>query len=305
MNLKFAVIIVTYNRLELLKECLECIRQQKLEANSVVIIDNHSTDGTGEYLNSVPEIKDNKWILKTESQNIGGSGGFYDGMKLSMDTDSDWFLLIDDDAMIASDYLKLIAESIIRHPEILAFSGTVVTDNKIVVEHRRRFNKCEVVVDEKEYLNDEFEYDLSSFCGAVFNRRVIETVGFPERDFFLWYDDTEYSLRIMSVSKFVNVTAAVLNHKTKILGVSSKETKKKMNWKTYYGYRNIIYSHLKHHMVWLGIRCHVFCWLKDVIVDCLNPNINKEISQYNLKLVLTAILDGIRGNLGFNEKYKP
>lgn len=305
MNQKFAVIIVTYNRLELLKECLECIRQQKLEPNSVVIIDNHSTDGTGEYLSSVPEIKDNKWILKTESQNIGGSGGFYDGMKLSMDTDSDWFLLIDDDAMIAPDYLKLIAESIIRHPKILAFSGTVVTDNKIVTEHRRRLNKYEVVVDEKEYLNDEFEYDLSSFCGAVVNRKVIETVGFPERDFFIWYDDTEYSLRIMSVSKFVNVNAAVLNHKTKISGVAAKETKTKMNWKTYYGYRNIIYSHLKHHMVYLGIRCHVFSWLKEVIIDCLNPNINKEISQYNFKLVLTAILDGIRGNLGFNEKYRP
>lgn len=305
MNQKFTVIIVTYNRLELLKECLECIRQQELMPNSVVIINNSSTDGTDEFLDSVPEVKDKKWTLKTEPKNIGGSGGFYDGMKLAVATDSDWFLLIDDDAMLAPNYLKLISESAVKHPKILAFSGTVKTDNKIMTEHRRRFSKFEVAVDEKEYLSDEFEYDLSSFCGAVVNRKVVEAVGFPERDFFIWYDDTEYSLRVMSVSKFVNVNAAVLNHKTKISSVSSREAKTKMNWKKYYGYRNIIYSDLKHHMFLLGIRYHLLRWLKAVIVDYLNPNIDKEISQYNLKLVLTAIKDGIKGNLGFNEKYRP
>lgn len=305
MDQRFAVIIVTYNRLELLKECLECIRKQEFKPNDVVIINNHSTDGTEEYLNSVSEVKDKKWILKTEPQNIGGSGGYYDGMKIAVETDSNWFLLIDDDAMIAPDYLKLIAESIVRHPKNLAFSGTVVTDNKIMTEHRRRFNRCEFVVDEKEYLNEEFEYDLSSFCGAIVNRKVIETIGFPERDFFIWYDDTEYSLRVMSVSKFVNVNSAILNHKTRIESLSAERPKTKMNWKNYYGYRNIIYSYLKHRMFYSGIRYHLFRWLKAAIIDYLNPNIDKDISQYNLKLVLTAIKDGLRGNLGFNEKYRP
>ena len=144
--MNFAVVVVTYNRLELLKECLECIRNQELVPNNVVIVDNNSTDGTGKYLNGVKEIIEHQWMVKHEEQNIGGAGGFHDGLKLAMETDSEWFLLIDDDAMIAPNYLSLIAESIEKHPSILAYSGTVVTENNIMIEHRRRFKKAEVPV---------------------------------------------------------------------------------------------------------------------------------------------------------------
>ena len=48
-----------------------------------------------------------------------GAGGFHDGLKLAMETDSEWFLLIDDDAMIAPNYLSLIAESIEKPPSFV------------------------------------------------------------------------------------------------------------------------------------------------------------------------------------------
>ena len=48
--MKYGVVIVTYNRLELLKECLLCIDKQVKKFDSVLIVDNYSTDGTREYL---------------------------------------------------------------------------------------------------------------------------------------------------------------------------------------------------------------------------------------------------------------
>jgi len=303
--MNFAVVVVTYNRLELLKECLECIRNQELVPNNVVIVDNNSTDGTGKYLNGVKEIIEHQWMVKHEEQNIGGAGGFHDGLKLAMETDSEWFLLIDDDAMIAPNYLSLIAESIEKHPSILAYSGTVVTENNIMIEHRRRFKKAEVPVPIEEYKQADFEYDLCSFCGAVINRKVVNQIGYPERDFFIWYDDTEYSLRIMNVSKFLNVNNAILNHKTKIVDATSGNNVTRFNWKTYYGYRNIIYSDRKHHMLWVGIRYHLARWLRAGISDFLNPSIDKEISKYNLQLIIDAIHDGLVGHLGINKDYRP
>lgn len=303
--INFAVVVVTYNRLELLKECLEYIRNQELVPNSVVIVDNNSTDGTGKYLDDSKEIKEHQWIVRHEEQNIGGSGGFHDGLKIAMETDSDWFLLIDDDAMIAPNYLSLIAESIVKHPSIFAYSGTVVTENNIMIEHRRRFKKTEVSVPVEEYKHADFEYDLSSFCGAIINRKIVNQIGYPERDFFIWYDDTEYSLRIMKVSKFLNVNNAILNHKTKIVDTASKENITKLNWKTYYGYRNIIYSDRKHHMFWVGIRYHLARWLTAGISDFLNPTVDKDISKYNLQLIIDAVHDGLAGHLGINQNYKP
>lgn len=305
MNEKFAVIVVTYNRMNLLKECLECIQRQKLTPYNVIIIDNHSTDGTENFLKNLPEIKESKWIWKRETQNLGGAGGFYNGMKIAMETDAEWFLLLDDDAMLAPDYLFLIAESIPNHPDIMAYSGTVLTDNQIIVDHRRRFNKVEIPVGKDEYNEKEFEYDLGSFCGIVVNRKVVDKVGYPEKDFFIWYDDTEYSFRIMALSKFVNVNKAILNHKTNIVIATSENKKEKINWKSYYGFRNVVYSYKKHRMLSFCLRYYILGRMKSAVKNYFDFSINKDVRRYNLQLTFTAIKDGLIGKLGVNELYKP
>ena len=51
MNLnKIAIVIVTYNRLEIFKKCMKKIENQNIA--DVLIIDNASTDGTREYIKS-------------------------------------------------------------------------------------------------------------------------------------------------------------------------------------------------------------------------------------------------------------
>lgn len=48
--MKATVVIVTYNRLELLKECLQCVENQTVKFDNIVVVDNKCTDGTSEYL---------------------------------------------------------------------------------------------------------------------------------------------------------------------------------------------------------------------------------------------------------------
>lgn len=63
-----AVVIVTYNRLELLKECLACVCGQTIPFSRVIVVDNHSTDGTAEYLASRTDIE----VIR-EAENLGGA----------------------------------------------------------------------------------------------------------------------------------------------------------------------------------------------------------------------------------------
>ena len=51
--MKFAVTIVTYNRLELLKECIQQVLSQTVPFSYICIVDNHSTDGTSEHLDQL------------------------------------------------------------------------------------------------------------------------------------------------------------------------------------------------------------------------------------------------------------
>ena len=58
-------------------------------------------------------------------------------------------------------------------------------------------------------------------------------------------------------------------------------------------------------MLWVGIRYHLAIWLRAFSSDFLNPSIDKEISKYNLQLIIDAIHDGLVGHLGINKDYRP
>ena len=74
-GLKIATVVVTYNRLELLKDCIESLRNQTRKIDEIFVINNSSTDGTEEWLSRQND-------LTTITQpNTGGAGGFYTGTK--------------------------------------------------------------------------------------------------------------------------------------------------------------------------------------------------------------------------------
>ena len=102
--MKYSVVIVTYNRLQLLKECISCIEKQEKKFDEIVIVDNASTDGTRDWLMSLGE----KYNILYETINGGGAKGFKDGVEYTFQNlDTDWILLIDDDAMLSKNYLSL------------------------------------------------------------------------------------------------------------------------------------------------------------------------------------------------------
>ena len=268
------------------------------------MINNASTDGTKEYLES---INNEKFLIVNEQTNLGGAGGFYEGIKIASQTKNDWILVIDDDAMISSDYIELINKCHELDTDVMAFSGTVKTDGKIITEHRRRMitSKCvgEVHVAESEYTNETFAYDLSTFCGLVIKRNVIDMIGLPRLDFFIQYDDTEYSMRIRKLTKIVNVNTAILNHKTTLI-TENKKVREKWNWKIYYGTRNKIYSCIKHGYK-LIIANYIIRVLGGAIKDFINPHIPKEVSKYNIRMIWSAVRCGMIGNLGKDNRYLP
>jgi rhamnopyranosyl-N-acetylglucosaminyl-diphospho-decaprenol beta-1,3/1,4-galactofuranosyltransferase len=56
MNTKVAAVIVTYNRLALLKECVKALETQERLPDAIVVVNNGSTDGTEQWLDSQKNI---------------------------------------------------------------------------------------------------------------------------------------------------------------------------------------------------------------------------------------------------------
>lgn len=300
--MKYSVVIVTYNRIKLLKECLECLEQQKKRFDNIIIIDNCSNDGTYDYLEEykVNHSETNVFHMAT---NLGGAGGFYEGLG-KVDKEMDYVLIIDDDAMLERSYLKIIDENM--NPNILAYSGTVKTDGVIDTSHRRRISNHTLMiktdVPTEEYSNQYFDYDLSTFCGLLLNVNLLYDIGLPQRDYFIWYDDTEYSLRIGKHSVIRNINQAVLNHKTKL---AKKD--EPLGWKSYYGYRNqwdmgIKYS--KHPYIFNIFR---LCFHLERIIEyrcrAIFSKEKRDYYRWITHLHIDVIASHFGGKLGKNDKY--
>ena len=56
-NIKVDAVIVTYNRLKLLKECISAVLNQTKSINNIIVVNNSSSDGTPEYLKELRKKK--------------------------------------------------------------------------------------------------------------------------------------------------------------------------------------------------------------------------------------------------------
>jgi GT2 family glycosyltransferase len=198
-------VVVTYNRKNLLIECLEGLRRQTRPVDAIYLIDNASTDGTPELLLEKGYIKElpplnivEPWEKEFEvenfvdhqsikihyvrmDENTGGAGGFYEGMKRAYEKGYDWFWLMDDDCCPTETCLEYLKN---------AFKNEVA--GPLVIN--RYTQKPEWV--KKKPLSKKIAVKSLSFNGFFINRLIVGRIGFPNKEMFIYGDDEEYSYRI-------------------------------------------------------------------------------------------------------------
>ncbi|WP_270813315.1 glycosyltransferase [Hungatella effluvii] len=297
-----AVIIVTYNRIAFLKECIQCVLNQVNECLELYVINNASTDGTKDYLEELQDKQDRVHVLHLKS-NEGGAGGFSAGLKYAYENSScDNYLLIDDDAMLRPDYLLNIDKNRDRN-KYLAFSGSVYVDNKVDTSHRFTFNNGQI--EKNEYYKESFMCDIATFCGLLVTKELVERIKFPRSDFFIWNDDTEYCYRISKYSKIQNITSAVLDHKTIMTKGLSKNVRD--SWKEYYGMRNSLVilknNHLRKKLISKSVK--MIGKAAELYILAILDKKNRSNYKYNARLRIDAFVDGTHEHMGKNSKYLP
>lgn len=299
--MKFAVVIVTYNRKELLKECIHSVLTQLVPIQQVIIVDNASTDGTETILAEYKE--DSRFVIEREKENRGGAYGFYKGLKVAQQYDWDWVTIIDDDAILDINFIKNIEEAIYIYPCNKAFSGTVFTQGIISQEHRAR-NKFKhfykpFPVELAEYEKHSFEYDFASFCGLVVSRDVIEKIGLPLKELFIRNDDYEYSMRIRQVTRIRNLNRAVIDHKTTIIALE-----KDFSWKLFYNMRNAIYIANKYFGSIAKMEI-CFRYSMGMVLNIIKYGFFKGKPIKKIwNIYRDAIISGMKNEVGINKKYQ-
>ena len=250
---KVGIVVVTYNRLALLKEAIDSLRNQIYTNREIVVVNNGSTDGTQEWLNAQKDI-----IVITQ-QNLGGAGGFFTGMKYVAEHDYDYCWVMDDDVVCHSDALQELVNAYTKKTDIGFVCSKVVG-----------INGCPMntpTVDDRPSSNGEADYsDLiaesmikvktATFVSVLCSVKTIKEVGLPYKEFFIWGDDTEYTNRISLHHECYMACRSVVVHERAIQGALSFETETDPSRRKMYFYemRNEAFIEFKYNKLYLNRR---------------------------------------------------
>lgn len=220
-------IVVTFNRLNLLKEALEAIKKQTVGVDKIVVVNNGSTDGTSGWLQEQQDL------VIIEQGNVGGAGGFHTGIKYAYENCADWIWVMDDDVKPEPDCLFELLKygniSKCLHPSKRCMDGVDFPWAKSFdIKRNHKF-----YLSDNEYKNkDIFFVNTGCFEGMLIHSEIVNKIGFPDPRFFINGDDTIYGYL---ANQYTNVS--VVNNAKMVRARSSKEDNFKPMF-LYYELRN-------------------------------------------------------------------
>lgn len=242
-----AVVVVTYNRADLLEKMLAGLGALERAPDAVYVVDNCSSDHTPEVLaaSTLPGL-----VTIRTNENLGGAGGFRLGLKTAYDRGHDAMWLMDDDVVPAPDCLTRLLE--VDGSCLIAVredrSGALVEkaalrfDLRNPLAIRPKTASVDSTYPNRAAMPATVEVENVAFEGFLVRREVIERIGLPDPAYFIFYDDVDFAIRARRAGFPIRaVRDAVL-----VRQLDFDQQHDLAGWKGYYMYRNLFVVHLRY-----------------------------------------------------------
>jgi rhamnopyranosyl-N-acetylglucosaminyl-diphospho-decaprenol beta-1,3/1,4-galactofuranosyltransferase len=242
-----AVVVVTYNRADLLERMLASLVALETQPDAVYVVDNASTDHTSAVLDRAANVG---LVSMRMPENLGGAGGFHAGTKAAYDAGFDRIWLMDDDVVPAPDCLTVL----LGFDEACLLAARSNLAGELVEKSAVRFDlRNPLAVRPKTASVDStyptrasmpplVEIENIAFEGFLVRREVITAIGLPDQSFFIFYDDADFAIRARKAGyRIWAVRDAVLVRQLEFDQQHSLDS-----WKGYYMYRNLFAVHFRY-----------------------------------------------------------
>ncbi|MTH35564.1 glycosyltransferase [Paracoccus limosus] len=253
-----AALVVTHQRLAKLRVTVERLLAEELD--HVLVFDNGSQDGTGDYLAG---IDDPRLQVVLHPDNLGGAGGFARGMRqVAEQIDPDWLVVMDDDGRprpgcIARFRAALAAGEVAGWD---AVGAAVLTPGGYICEMNRPYRnpfwhgpeflrtltggRRGFHLEDAAYAEDAapVAVDMSSFVGLFLSRAALARAGYPDERLFIYGDDQLYTLQMRRKGLRIGFVPQIqFEHDTG--SIQSGRLVLRPMWKVYYMYRNALIAY--------------------------------------------------------------
>lgn len=238
---KILAIIVTFNRPEKLRVAIEAAFAQE-ECCDVLVVDNASSEETRLLLDNFEIAHENRFSTLRLRSNAGGAGGFFFGIKEGYKRGYEAFWLMDDDCIALPSTLRILANTYRQVSSISgAAPGFVCSNVRWIDGDYARMNSPAPVVDWLATAYDgccAVSVRSCSFVSVLLPRAMVLKIGLPLREYFIWFDDTEYTSRITKIARGILCLDSIVVHDMeKNEGADASITEKNL-WKFKYRFRN-------------------------------------------------------------------
>lgn len=235
-------VIVTRNRPDKLALALKALARQTRRPDITLVIDNASDDATGDLLATAART-DQTLRVHRLARNMGGAGGFSEGIRQACALGADWIWLSDDDAIPAPDALDVLALAMTRfetrHGRKPAFACSRV---EWIDGTHCEMNTPRPVWDWPRYLTADEPValvDSCSFVSVLIPRWAVDLHGLPIAEYFIWFDDAEYTRRLSQTHPGLYCHASRVRHDIPVnRGVNFAHLTADDLWKFRHGARN-------------------------------------------------------------------
>lgn len=191
---KVFIIVLNYNSGKTLQECLSSVYHLDYPNFEVVLADNASTDGSFE---TAKENFSRSHFIQS-GKNIGFAAGNNLGIRFALEKMADFIFLLNPDAVVEKETLSVLISEAKKNPragilsplifrgqgEEVWFAGGKIEWNKMRAIHLKNISSEETYA--TEYL---------SGCAMLIRKEVFKKVELLDEDYFLYYEDTDFSWR--------------------------------------------------------------------------------------------------------------
>lgn len=181
-----SIMMVTYNRIDLTKQTINClVNAAKYTPTNLIIVDNGSSDGTVEYLNSLNKNIFNDIHINFEQKNKGIAIGRNIALKIAIEKyKSNWFATIDNDVIVPYGWDIECINIIQSNPEYAAIGVNMEnTQYPIVVLNNKTFQK-------------KSQGNLGTAC-MIFSDKIQKMLGYFNTEYNKYgMEDSDFGMRI-------------------------------------------------------------------------------------------------------------
>jgi GT2 family glycosyltransferase len=253
-----SVVIVAWNSGAYLPRCLSALSNQTQRDFEVILVDNHSTDGSVDGLEG--QRSNLRLIVERLDSNLGFAPANNIGARLAR---GKWLALLNADAFPEPNWLENLLRAAEGNPQYAAFASRQIQfhaphllDGAGDIYHVSGLAwRDGYRLPAETRASEQREVFSPCAAAALYSREEFLKAGGFDEDYFSYFEDVDLGFRIrLGGGKCLYVPGAVVGH------VGSGSTGQRSDFSVYYGYRNLVWTFVKDMpfpLIWLFLPLHV------------------------------------------------